>query len=109
LEFQDDPPKWACVSVTGGPCSSKEIRVLIQKVALIMDVIDEDPELTRLSDEEGSSKATSFRQRVRHIRTLALQGDESAVLNELEDLLGQCRGPLDRWREEVTRALADLR
>jgi hypothetical protein len=85
--------------------------VLIQKVALIMDVIDEDPELTRLIDEEGSSQANAFRQRVRHIRTLALQGqgNESVVLNELEDLLGQCRGPLDRWRDEVTRALEGLR
>ena len=83
--------------------------MLIQNVALIMDVIDEDPELTKLIDEEGSSQADAFRQRVRHIRSLALEGHESTVLNELEDLLGQCRGPLDRWRQEVTRALEGLR
>lgn len=82
--------------------------MLIQQVALIMDVIDEDPELTRLIDEEESSEASAFRERVRHIRALALQGEESAVLNELEDLLGQCRGPLDRWQGEVTRALEGL-
>ena len=67
--------------------------MLIQDVALILDEIDEDPELTRLIDEEGSS-ATSFRQHVRHVRSLAFQGNESAVVESLESLLLQCRGVL---------------